>query len=183
MWLLGLAALALPPAYFSQSGGQMVEEATQAHVPGRPSTATTAVPAGSGTPPQAHSGQTYLAPLQALVNRVSAYQDAVPIESAGRRGVRPYAPMGPTGDAVKAAMGTVGSAYAALSNSLGLPGTRSPKRPGEEEPVKEGFSAWEQPNWWNKPPEWIDSLPWWLEGYLEAKARQGDLKKDGGGGK
>ena len=68
----------------------------------------------------------------------------------------------------------------ALQNTLGLPGTQAPKRPGEEEPVKEGFSAWEQPNWWNKPPEWIDSLPWWLEGYLESKAREGELAKDKG---
>ena len=114
-----------------------------------------------------------MGPLQALVNHVSSYQDAVPLASVGRHGLRPYAPLGP--DSVQKAMGTVGSAYAALQNTLGLPGTLAPKRPGEEEPVKEGFSAWEQPNWWNKPPEWIDSLPWWLEGYLEAKAREGEL--------
>ena len=115
-----------------------------------------------------------------LVNRVSKYQDAVPLEASGKHGVRPYAPLGPDDD-VKMAMGSVGSAFAALQSSFGLPGVLTAKRPGEEPVVKEGFSAWEQPNWWNKPPDWLDSLPWWLLGYLEAKAQKGalaDVKTD-----
>jgi hypothetical protein len=164
MLLPGWPALVLGAAIFPGSSAPLVEERPEQHAPGRP-------------PPQTKA--TFLGPLQSLVNRVSSYQDSVPLASAGQHGLRPYAPLGPA-DSVKTAMGTVGSAYAALQNTLSLPGTQAPKRPGEEEPVKEGFSAWEQPNWWNKPPEWLDSLPWWLEGYLESKAREGELAKDKG---
>ena len=116
--------------------------------------------------------------LQALVDDVSAYQDRYAF--LGARGGRPVAPEG-TKKAVTDAMSYLGDAWKAMDKSVqglrvNLPRKNQgmPKPDGSEE--RDQFSTWAQPNWWNRAPKWLDELPWWLEGYLQRKAMEGDLK-------
>jgi len=107
-----------------------------------------------------------------MVNGVSEYQGRYG-DIAARTG-RPAVPSvmkGQTEHALSNAVDMVSHAWKAMDGTLGAGLRHTP----EKEDLKPGFSAWPQPNWWNQPPKWLDSLPWWMEGYLQAKAVKGKL--------